>query len=100
MDLLFAAVPSLRNRGLRESLLPLQPRPIIVLGVNNDVAAHLRMPDPTEASAQNLERPGSGWGKPEPCDHARHQVHFRSKFENIKIVYNVHRTQPDPDRPA
>src|SRR5260370_39281893 len=76
----------------------LQPRLIVTLRLNHDTATHLRVPDATEASAENLECPGSGGGEPEVGDQAWHQIHLGPELGHIKVVHDVYGAKQYLDR--
>src|SRR5260370_39155551 len=76
----------------------LQPRLIVTLRLNHDTATHLRVPDATEASAENLECPGSDGGDPEVGDQTWHQIHLGPELGHIKVVHDVYGAEQYLDR--
>src|SRR5438128_9576815 len=76
-------------RQLGERPLLLQPRVILFLFLNDDLAPHLRMRDAAQFCTEHLEGSGSGGREPEICDSARYHIHLRAELGDIESMKDI-----------
>src|ERR1700693_5041130 len=80
-------------RQLGERPLLFQPRAIILLFLDDDLAPHLRMRGTAEFRTENLECSGAGGREPVIRNRARYHIHLRPELGHIEIMQDVNRAE-------